>query len=52
VVRPTSIRAWNQPAGSGTGAIGGRFVVEAGDAPNGAWIGALDLAPVALDVTP
>jgi hypothetical protein len=36
----------------GTYQIGGRFVVEAGDAPKGAWIGALDLAPVALEVTP
>jgi hypothetical protein len=36
----------------GTYQISGRFVVEAGDAPKGAWIGALDLAPVALEVTP
>ncbi len=36
----------------GTYQIGGRFAVEAGNAPKGAWTGSIDLAPVSLEVTP
>jgi urease beta subunit len=46
----TTTQVWRLPAGKYE--VSGRFIVDADDAPRDAWVGALDLAPVAVEILP